>query len=58
MNEKAKVEKKTSLKFDPQIYRRVRIRAIEEGRTVSSIMNDAVAAYLKQPIKRAGKGHR
>ncbi len=38
--------KKTSLTLDPELYRRVRIRAAEEGIKVRDILEDALRAYL------------
>jgi plasmid stability protein len=47
----AAVVKKTSLNVADALWRRVKIRAIEEGREVQAIVADALTAYLTTPRK-------
>jgi hypothetical protein len=42
----AQVVKKTSLNVAEALWRRVKIRALEEGRAVQAVVTDALTAYL------------
>jgi plasmid stability protein len=43
--------KKTSINVADALWRRVKIRAIEEGREVQAVVADALTAYLATPRK-------
>ena len=44
---------KTSLAVKASVWKQVRIRAFEEGRTTADLLEQALVAYLKQ-VKRGG----
>ena len=45
--------KKTNLHVDPELWRALRMRALEEGTSATNLLNRAIAEYLKRP---RGKG--
>jgi hypothetical protein len=47
---------KTSLALPPDLWRRVRIRAVEEGRTASELVIEALTTYLTTKPKVGRKG--
>ncbi len=47
---------KTTLRLPESLIERAKIRAIKERRTLQAITADALEAYLKTPITRAGGG--
>jgi hypothetical protein len=46
---------KTSIAMPPALWRKLRIRALEEGRTAFSILEQLAAEYLARPIKKGGR---
>jgi hypothetical protein len=50
----ARTVKKTSLNVAEALWRRVKIRAIEESREVQAVVADALTAYLATP-RRDGR---
>ena len=46
---------KTSIAMPRQLWRQLRMRALEEGRTVFSILEQLAADYLTRPIKKGGR---
>ena len=44
--------KSTSLKVAPGLWKRLRLRAVQEERTVSEIIDELITEYLKQPMKK------
>ena len=40
----------------PDLHRRLKIRAAVEGRSLSTLLADAVRAYLKLPMRKPLKG--
>ncbi len=61
MAEKAKTTKagatRTNLFVDPELWRTLRIRALEEGTTATDLLNRVIADYLgqKAPMARPAK---
>lgn len=47
--------KKTNLHIDPDLWRGLRVRAIEEGVTATSLLNRIIAEYLKKPQGKTAK---
>ena len=53
-NKADKVEKVTkSLRIDPKLWRRARVRARGEGRTIQDLVADSLRKYLAE--KKAGR---
>jgi hypothetical protein len=53
MNEEAKT--KTSMEIRRDLWRKIRIRALEEGRPAVALVEEALERYLKLPlVKRPG----
>jgi hypothetical protein len=48
---------KTTLRIPEAVWKAARMRAIEERRTFQDVLADALAMYLRTPV-RAGKGGR
>jgi hypothetical protein len=46
---------KTSIAMNPALWRRLRMRALEEGRTTFSILEELTAHYLTRPFKKGGR---
>jgi len=46
--------KKTSLNLDPETYRQARIRALEEGKRVGDVVEEALRAYLAKKGRHHG----
>jgi hypothetical protein len=42
----------TSIKIKPRIWREAKKAAIDEGKTVSELMEEAITAYLKEFKKK------
>ena len=40
--------------LDEQAYRAIRIRAVQEGRTVGELISEAIRAYLGRPPRKQG----
>jgi predicted DNA-binding protein len=49
---------KTTIRFPQDLYRRLRIKAIEEGRPVATLVAEAVEAYLSNTPKRLAAARR
>ena len=49
-----KIEKRetTSIKIKPKIWKEAKKAAIDEGKTVSELMEEAINAYLKEHKKK------
>ncbi len=47
--------RKTNLHIAPELWRALKIRAIEEGITATEALNRAIADYLKKPMPKAPK---
>ena len=45
---------KATMNLDDQLYRRVKVRAAEQGRTVTSLVEQALEALLSRPSASAG----
>jgi hypothetical protein len=45
-------KEKTSIKIDPEVWKDVKKAAIDEGKTVSELMEEAICAYLKEFKKK------
>jgi len=48
--------KKTNLHIDPNLWRALRVRAIEEGVTATALLNRIIAEYLTPLGKGKSKG--
>jgi len=46
---------KTSIAMNPQLWKRLRIRSIEEQRSAFSILEQLVSDYLTRPLKKGGR---
>ena len=46
---------KTSIAMNPQLWRQLRMRALQEGRTAFSILEELTAHYLTRPLKKGGR---
>ena len=46
---------KTSIAMNPQLWRALRMRALQEGRTAFSILEELAASYLTRPLKKGGR---
>jgi len=42
----------TSIKIKPKIWKEAKKAAIDEGKTVSELMEDAITSYLKEHKKK------
>jgi hypothetical protein len=49
---------KTTVRFPEELYRRLRIKAIQEGRPVAVLIADTMEAYLSNALKQAGAPRR
>jgi predicted DNA-binding protein len=49
---------KTTVRFPQELYRRLRIKAIEEARPAAVLIADAVQAYLSNVPKQQGEARR
>lgn len=47
---------KTTLRVPESIWKAARVRALDEHRSFQDVLADALAMYLKTPIKRREKG--
>lgn len=49
-----KTEKRTatSIKIKPTVWKNAKIQAIQEGKTVSELMEEAMEAYIKEHKKK------
>ena len=53
--EKPKIEKiKTSLRFDPELWKAVKIKAIEENRDLQDLLDDVLRDYLRRTGSKKG----
>jgi predicted DNA-binding protein len=53
MSETKKVQKaKTSIKVEPEIWKEAKKVAIDKGKTVSEVMEEAIKAYIKEFRKK------
>ena len=46
---------KTSIAMPRQLWRQLRVRAVERGVTTFSILEQLVADYLARPLKKGGR---
>jgi len=46
---------KMSIAMNPQLWRQLRMRALQEGRTTFSILEELTAHYLTRPLKKGGR---
>lgn len=46
---------KTTLRVPEPIWKAARVRALDERRSFQDVLADALAVYLKTPIKKRGK---
>lgn len=46
---------KTSIAMNPALWRQLRMRALQEGRTVFSILEQLAADYLTRPLRKGGR---
>ena len=52
---KPKVEKiKTSLRFDPELWKAVKIKAIEENRDLQDLLDAVLRDYLRRTGRKEG----
>ena len=49
---------KLTLYADQELVKRMRIRGLEEGRSLSAIVEELMVAYLKSVAKKTQKGAR
>ena len=55
---KPKVEKiKTSLRFDPELWKAVKIKAIEENRDLQDLLDAVLRDYLRRTGRKEGGAH-
>ena len=54
MSEAQKEEKRTatSIKIKPTVWKDAKIQAIQEGKTVSELMEEAIKTYIKEHKKK------
>jgi len=45
---------RTTIRVPEDLWRRVKIRAIDEGTSVQEIVTVALKAYLKAPVRKTG----
>ena len=43
---------KTSIKIKPELWKEAKKQAIDEGKTVSELMEEAIDAYIKEHRKK------
>jgi hypothetical protein len=55
MTTKTSIPKKTSIAVSPDLWHAVRMRALEERRTVVSILEQLLQGYLNKPVKKGGR---
>jgi hypothetical protein len=48
-------KKKTSLAVRPDLWHALRLRAFQEGRPAFALLEDALAAYLRKPLRKGGR---
>ena len=46
---------KTSIAMSRPLWRALRMRALQEGRTAFSILEELAATYLTRPLKKGGR---
>jgi len=49
---KEEQREKTSIKIKPKIWREAKKEAIDQGKTVSELMEEAIDAYIKEHRKK------
>jgi len=47
-----KQKEKTSIKINPQVWKDAKKEAIDQGKTVSELMEEAIDTYLKEHKKK------
>ena len=50
--EKMQQREKTSIKIRPKLWKEAKKTAIDEGKTVSELMEEAIDAYIKEHRKK------
>ncbi len=50
--EKTEQREATSIKIKPKIWREAKKQAIDEGKTVSELMEEAIETYIKEHRKK------
>jgi hypothetical protein len=53
----AEPTQKTNLFVDPELWRALRVRALEEGTTATELLNRAIAEFLGRKPSRAARRH-
>ena len=50
--EKEEIREKTSIKIKPKVWKEAKKQAIDEGKTVSELMEEAILSYIKEYKKK------